>query len=159
MVKASALRAADPGFDSQLCQDFSRSSHTSDLEIGTPVTTLPGAWCYRVSSGTSWPCVSILWLGEMESWICNFYLIVAARKIVQISPVDTLAFCWSVKQPTNIATVWRFKPEQSQSNSFVRSCFFQLIFFNSDLYAQVCFGGLSPDCQHSFSLSFPLWSP
>ena len=39
---------------------FSRSSHTSDLKIGTPVATLPGAWCYRVSTGTGWPGVSIL---------------------------------------------------------------------------------------------------
>ena len=44
--------------------------------------TLPCAWRYRVSAGTGWPGVSILWLGGMESWICNFYLSVAARKIV-----------------------------------------------------------------------------
>ena len=45
MVKASALRAADPGFDSRLLQgDFSRSNHTSDLNIGTSVATcqVPG---------------------------------------------------------------------------------------------------------------------
>ena len=36
----------------------------------------------RVSDGTGWPGVSILRLGEMESLICNFYLSVAARKIV-----------------------------------------------------------------------------
>ena len=57
MVKISE----DPGFDSQLCRgDFSRSSHTSDLRIGTPVATLPGAWHYRVSAGTGWPGVSRL---------------------------------------------------------------------------------------------------
>ena len=39
---------------------FSGSSHTSDLKIGTPVDTLPGAWCYRVSAGTGRPGVSIL---------------------------------------------------------------------------------------------------
>ena len=39
---------------------FSGSSHTSDLKIGTPVATLPGAWCYRVSAGTGWTGVSIL---------------------------------------------------------------------------------------------------
>ena len=55
-------------------------SHTSDSKTGTPVATLPGAWRYRVSAG--WPGVSILWLGEVKSWICNFYLSVAARKIV-----------------------------------------------------------------------------
>ena len=39
---------------------FSGSSHTSDLEIGTPLATLPGAWRYRVSAGTGLPGVSIL---------------------------------------------------------------------------------------------------
>ena len=63
---------------------FSGSSHitTSDFKIGAPVATLPGAWRYKVSAGTGWPGVSLLWLGEMESWICNYYLSVAARNIV-----------------------------------------------------------------------------
>ena len=60
VVKASASRAEDPGFKSRLRQDFSVLSHTSDLKIGTPVATLLGAWCYRVSGGTGWPGVSIL---------------------------------------------------------------------------------------------------
>ena len=38
---------------------FSGSSHTSDLKIGTPVATLPGAWRYRVSTGTGRSGVSI----------------------------------------------------------------------------------------------------
>ena len=60
VVKASASRAADPGFDFHLRRDFSGSSHTRDLTIGTPVATLPGVWRYRVSAGTGWPGVSIL---------------------------------------------------------------------------------------------------
>ena len=86
VVKASASRAEDPGFKSRLRRDFPGSSHTSDLKIGTPVATLPGAWRYRVSAGTGRPGVSILWLGEMESWIRTFYLCVAARKIVWADP-------------------------------------------------------------------------
>ena len=39
---------------------FSGSSHTSDIQIGTPVATLPGAWRSRVSVGTGWPSVSTL---------------------------------------------------------------------------------------------------
>ena len=36
VVKASALRVADPGFESRfLCGEFSRLSHTSDLNTGT----------------------------------------------------------------------------------------------------------------------------
>ena len=58
--KASASRAEDPGFESRLRLIFSGSSHTSDLKIGTPVATLPGAWSYRVSAGTGRPGVSIL---------------------------------------------------------------------------------------------------
>ena len=65
---------------------FSELSHTSDLKIGTPVAALPGAWRYRVSTGTGRPGVSILWLGEVERLICNFYLSVAARKIVWADP-------------------------------------------------------------------------
>ena len=57
VVKASTSRAADLGFD---FRDFSGSSHTSDLTIGTPMATLPGTWCFRVSAGTGWPGVSIL---------------------------------------------------------------------------------------------------
>ena len=60
MVKASASRAEDPGFESRLRQDFSGLSHTSDFKIGTPVATLPGAWRCRVSAGTGRPGFSIL---------------------------------------------------------------------------------------------------
>ena len=80
VVKASATRAEDLGFQSHLRQDFSRLSHTSDLKIGTPVVALSGAWHCRV--GTGRPRVSMLCLGEVESWICSFYLSVAARQIV-----------------------------------------------------------------------------
>ena len=43
VVKVSASRAEVLRFESRLRQDFSGSSHVSDLEIGTPVATLPGA--------------------------------------------------------------------------------------------------------------------
>ena len=82
VVKASALRAEDPGFEYRWRWDFSGSSHTSDLNIGTPVATMQGAWRYRVSAGTGRPGVSILRLGEVESLICSFCLSVAACKTV-----------------------------------------------------------------------------
>ena len=104
VVKASASRAENPGFESRLRRDFSGASHTSDLKIGTPVATLPGTWDYRVSAGTCRPGVSILWLGEVESLTCNFCLRVAAHTIVQIRPWDTLSCCWDVKHPTNQRT-------------------------------------------------------
>ena len=49
-----------PGLNPACAGIFSGSSHTSDLKIGTPVATLPGAWRYRVSTGTGRPGVSIL---------------------------------------------------------------------------------------------------
>ena len=88
VVKASAASgAADPGFDSDLLRgDFSESSQTGDLQTDTPVAILPGAWRYRVSAGTSWPSVTILWLCEVESLTCSFCLGLAARKIVWADP-------------------------------------------------------------------------
>ena len=86
VVKASASRAEDAGFESLLRPDFSGSSHTSDFKIGPPVATLPGAWRHRVSTGTGRPGVSILGLGEMERLVCNFYLSVAAGKFVWADP-------------------------------------------------------------------------
>ena len=60
VVKASATRAVDPGFESRLRHNFSWSSHTSDLKAGTPVATMPGVWRYRVSAGNGRPGVSIV---------------------------------------------------------------------------------------------------
>ena len=86
VVKRLPWERKTPGLNPACAGIFSGSSHTSDLKNGTPVATLPGTWCYRVSAGTFWPGVSILWLGEMESLVCNFYLSVAARKIVWADP-------------------------------------------------------------------------
>ena len=85
VVKASASGAEDPWFESRLRRDFSRSNHTSDLKIGTPVAAIQGSWHYRVSAGTGWPGISILWLGEVESWIAT-PISVSARKIVCADP-------------------------------------------------------------------------
>ena len=49
-----------PGSNPACAGIFSGSSHTSNLNTGTPVATLPGAWRYRVSTGTGRPGVSIL---------------------------------------------------------------------------------------------------
>ena len=52
VVRMPASMSEDPGFESHFRPDFSGSSHTNDLKIGTPVATMPGAWRYRVSTGT-----------------------------------------------------------------------------------------------------------
>ena len=60
-MKASSSRAADPGFHSRFRRvPVPRSGHTCDVEIGTLVLTLPGAWRSRVSAGTARHVVSIL---------------------------------------------------------------------------------------------------
>ena len=41
------VRAEDPGLESRLHRDFSGLTHTIDLKIGTPVSTLPGAWSFN----------------------------------------------------------------------------------------------------------------
>ena len=77
------LKTGKPGFDPCLRHGtFSRSCHTSDWNIGTGLAALSGAWRCRVSTGTGLPSVSALGLGE--SWICNFYLSMAARTIVWV---------------------------------------------------------------------------
>ena len=94
--KVSAWRTADLGFHFRH-GSFSRSSHTSEFKIGTPVASLSHPWHYRASARTGWPGVSTLWLSEIVSLICNFCLSVAAHAIVS----RTLACYWEVKQPTN----------------------------------------------------------
>ena len=44
----------------------------SDFRMANPVVS----WCYRVSTGTGWPGVSILCLGEIESLTCNLIIII-----------------------------------------------------------------------------------
>ena len=89
----------------------------------------PGIWCYRVSTGTGWPGVSIPWLGKKESLICNFYVSVAACNIQQICPWDTQACCWDIKQPTNKLC----GTEQSNNNIFSGFFFFFHCCWNPNL--------------------------
>ena len=86
VVKASALRAEGPGFQSHLRLDFFGVESYQWLQSWHSSGYPARPWRYRVSTGTGWPGVSILWLGEVESLICNFYLSVAARKLVWADP-------------------------------------------------------------------------
>ena len=74
VVKASASRAEDPGFESRFRRDFSGVESYHWLKN----------WHSRgiIVSALWWPGFSILLLGEVESWICNFHVSVAARSIV-----------------------------------------------------------------------------
>ena len=74
----------------------------------------------KVSSRIRQPGVSILWLGEVESLICNFYLSVAARKLVETDrPWDTLACCWDAKQPSNQETASTTQVRGKGNNRFL----------------------------------------
>ena len=68
------------------------------LKNGTPVATLQGAWRYRVSAGTGWPCASILWLGEIECLICSFSV---WQHIWAGSSIRYTSMLLDVKQLTN----------------------------------------------------------
>ena len=106
--KTSASRVEDPGFESCFWGIFLGSSHTIDLKIGTPVATPPGAWRYRVSTGTGRPGVSILWLDEVERLICNFCFSVAACKIVWADP--SLRYTSLLLGSTNKQTISQQSP-------------------------------------------------
>ena len=77
---------------------FSGPSHTSDLKIGTPVPTLPGAWRYRVSPGTGWLGVSVLcWVRYKVRSVTSVSVWQYVHLSEQIRPWETLACCWDVK--------------------------------------------------------------
>ena len=82
MVKASNLRVEDLGFESGL-----------HLKIGTPVATLP---CYRVSAGTDWPGVSILWVRWKVLPATSISVWQHVQLSLQIRPWDTLACGWDI---------------------------------------------------------------
>ena len=75
-------------------------------KLKTPVTTKPGAWCYRVSATCGWPSVSKLC--ETPNLICNFCLSVAAHTTEQVHPWHTQA-CYTYrdnKQPASKLDDW-----------------------------------------------------
>ena len=75
VLKVSASRAQDPGFDSRLRSwDLFGSSHKWLTDW------LPGAWRQRVSAGIGWP-VSYT-VSEWGSLISDFYFSVAAHNVV-----------------------------------------------------------------------------
>ena len=57
VVKASASRAADLGSNPAFDLDLFPDRVIPVIKIGTPVATLPAAWCHRVNAGTSRPGV------------------------------------------------------------------------------------------------------
>ena len=58
VVRRTPWERKIPGSNPACAGIFSGLSHTSVSKIGTPVATLPGAWRYRVSTGTGQPGVN-----------------------------------------------------------------------------------------------------
>ena len=99
VVKASATRVEDPGFDSRLrCRDFSGSSHTSDLYIGTPVATR-----YRLSAGSSW--LVTVYCDLVGKFDLQLLSQCGIHKRVWVDPSlrYTIACYWDVMQASNQA--------------------------------------------------------
>ena len=75
-----------PGSNPACAQIFSGSSHTSDLKLALQWLPCQAPGVIGSVLGLVGPVSVNLWLGEMESLICNFYLSVAARQIVWADP-------------------------------------------------------------------------
>ena len=112
------LESGRPGVRLPLApRGFFWDLHTSDLNIGTQVAIFAGAQGYSVRAGTGWPGVGILWLGKIESLICNFCTVSMWQQVKlseQIRPWDTLACCCYVKQLTN-------QPTHNPTRGYLRS--------------------------------------
>ena len=83
------------------------------------MATLPDAWRCRVSAGTGWLGVSILWLGEMEGLVCSFYLSVAASSVRY---TRMLLGCEASNQPTNKHHMLTFVTASHVHNSLMTTC-------------------------------------
>ena len=73
------------------------------IETDVPVATLPGLRHSRISAGTGWFSVSMLWLSEISSLMCNFCLSVAPHINVWADP--SLRQTWmslDFKQPRKV---------------------------------------------------------
>ena len=90
------------GLNPAFAEIFPGSSHTSDLKIGSPVATLPGAWLYRVSVGTGWPGVRYCDWVRWKVWSATS---ISEWQHVKLSEqIRPLACCWDVQQPTSQPT-------------------------------------------------------
>ena len=116
---------------------FLGSRHSNDLKIGTPVATLPGAWCYRVSAGTgclvSVYCDWVRWKVWSATCISVWQHI---KLLMQIHAWYTLTCCWDVKQPTNCSW-WTEQATYSEIN-YSHSMLFTSLYL---LHSQLAFWG------------------
>ena len=66
-------------------------------KIGILVAIMPDAWSCLVRTRTGLPHVSIMWLGEIASFISGWQRVESE----QIDLRDIFVCCWDVEQPTN----------------------------------------------------------
>ena len=79
----SDSRATDQGLNSAFPMRLFQDQDIPVTKVGTQVATLPGVGHDRVGARAGWPGVSILWLAEIASSICNLCLRVTARTVVE----------------------------------------------------------------------------
>ena len=99
--KASASRAEDMGIDPW----FPLLSQSSDLKLGTQVT-LPSTLCYRVIDRTGWPIVCVLWMSEIASLICSFYVSVAVLHYLSKFVTEKCLICGRDIRQTRKHITW-----------------------------------------------------
>ena len=108
VVKASASRGADPGFNSRFL--WVESYQLALQWLPCPVPGIIGSALGLVD------LVSVYCdLMRDQSLMCNFYLSVAAHKIVWADPS---ACWWNIKQPTNQQTISEIVQTLNWPNSF-----------------------------------------
>ena len=61
---------------------LSRSSQTSDFQMGIPVPTLPGVWRYNVRAGTGWTKTMMLMIMMIMTIIIIMAIIIMAIIII-----------------------------------------------------------------------------
>ena len=121
--EVSTLKAEEAGIDP--C--FPWGIHFRDFNIGTQVASLRAAWYYRVSTMAGWPCVGILWVGEMATLSCNFSLSVAAHAAdwayTYLRYTCMLLGCWATpkKHPLTV------HPSRTELNCFTN--YFDILWF------------------------------
>ena len=73
-------------------------SHTSDLKIGTPVASLPGAWRYRVGAGTGRPGIVSVCGGEGGGGVCVCAIRANVHKCLCVSVHVCVCTCAQASQ-------------------------------------------------------------
>ena len=107
------------------------------------MTGRPGVSILWLGEVDSLICNCILWLGEVDSLICNFSVWQQVKLSMQIPPWDTLVCCWDIKQATN--------KQKNLNLSFCMRHFLELIGYH------ILFPSLPPTLVCGYTSYFRTW--